>query len=90
MEGYGEEPYGEEPYGEEPYGEMDPSMAGYVRATAPRYNPGCPIPTNMAGYEEAVPLEGYTSPVRVSPVVETFKPGPEPTGSSSDAFRPLW
>ena len=48
-------------------------MSGYVRQTsAPSYNPGCPIPTNVNGYGEAEqfaegdPFAGYQRPATVN------------------------
>jgi hypothetical protein len=66
MVGYSEyEPLAEDYPGMSCYGE--PDMSGYVRETRrPTYNPGCPIPTNVAGYGEAAPLEGYVRPAPVT------------------------
>jgi hypothetical protein len=60
MVGYG--PYGAyEPIEEYPeiayYAE--PEFEGYVRDVPPRFNAGCPLPTNVAGYDEADDMVGY-------------------------------
>jgi len=68
----------------------DPYLAGYVRERPPAYNPSCPMPTNVAGFAEADPLEGYVKPSTVNASCEqmTSQPGPEP--STPETFRPLW
>ncbi len=71
-------------------GYADPEMAGFVRDGEPRFNAGCPMPTNVAGYEEAAPLEGYVAPRGVSPSCGNLSPGPMPSGSEPETFRPLW
>jgi hypothetical protein len=100
---YGEEPYLSEeiPYGEtEPYGyyaqspEMygygEPDISGYVRDTAPTFNAGCPLPTNVSGFGEAQPFEGYVTPTEVSPSCSNFTPQPGATASVPETFKPLW
>ncbi len=89
MVGWGQyEPYSEyEPYGY--YGEA-PEFSGYVRDLPPTFNAGCPMPTNVAGLGESVPLEGYVRPRDVSPTCEQFTPQPGPTPSVPDTFKPLW
>jgi hypothetical protein len=99
---YAEDPYvGEDPYGEvEPYGyyaespEMygwgEPEISGYVRDVPPAFNAGCPMPSNVAGFGEAQPLEGYVRPGEVSPSCKDFTPQPGPTPAVPETFKPLW
>ena len=56
MVGYREyEPLSESPESTGYYAE--PDMSGYVRETAEQpFNPGCPMPTNVAGFDEAEPV----------------------------------
>jgi hypothetical protein len=76
------------------YGDQD--LAGYVRQTAPAYNPGCPIPTNVAGYGEqeqfsdSDPFSGYQRPRSVNAKCEQFTPQPGVNDSVPETFRPLW
>jgi hypothetical protein len=90
MVGYGEyEPLGEDYPAVAGYGE--PYMEGYVRETRhPTYNPGCPIATNINGYEESMPIEGYTRPATVNPACETFTPQPAASAALPPTFAPLW
>ena len=92
MVGYSEyEPLSEEYPGMSCYGE--PELAGYVREARPAYNPGCPLPTNVAGYgeyDESPPLEGYVRPRRVSASCDNFVPQPGMSPAVPDTFRPLW
>jgi hypothetical protein len=69
-------------YGDDPF-------AGYVRAGRPQFNPGCPMPTNVAGYEDS-PLEGYARPRTVNAMCESFKPQPDTTGELPETFKPIW
>jgi hypothetical protein len=85
---YSEEPLAEEYPGMGDYGE--PDVAGYVREEAPAYNPGCPLPTNVAGFEEADQLSGYVRPAEVGPTCTQFTPPPASKGSVPEAFKPLW
>src|SRR5919106_124999 len=91
---YAEEPYlaQENPYGEaDPYGyygeppEMygwgEPEISGYTRDVPPSFNAGCPLPTNVSGFGETAPLEGYMQPTEVSPSCSGFTPQPGPTTS---------
>jgi hypothetical protein len=48
------------------------------------------MPTNVAGFGESVPLEGYVKPGIVNPVCDQFIPQPGPTPGVPDTFRPLW
>jgi hypothetical protein len=88
MVGYGEP----EPLAEDPMSGWvgEPEFQGYVRDTPPPFNAGCPMPTNVSGFEEAVPLEGYIRPGDVSPTCEAFTPQPGPTPSVPETFKPLW
>ncbi len=87
-EAYNEyEPLSEEYPGMAYYGE--PYMEGYVRERRPTYNPGCPIATNVSGYEESSPLEGYVRPAPVSPSCE-FGPPPSVSSTVPPTFAPLW
>jgi hypothetical protein len=89
MVGYGQyEPLAEDWPGVAGYAE--PDYSGYVREAPPAYNPGCPMPTNVSGFAEAQPLEGYVQPGTVNPIVEQFTPQPGPSPSVPDTFRPLW
>jgi hypothetical protein len=85
MVGYG--PMGEPPL--EAYGE--PELSAYVRdVRRPRFNAGCPMPTNTVGEYEEAPLEGYVRPSRVSPRCDTFSSQPGPSPAVPDTFKPLW
>jgi hypothetical protein len=92
MVGYSEyEPLSEDYPGMSWYGE--PELAGYVRQARPAYNPGCPLPTNVAGYaeyDESSPLEGYVRPRSVSPSCDNFVAQPGVSSAVPDTFRPLW
>ncbi len=93
MVGYGDYgDYGEyeeyEPLSEADYGE--PDLAGYVRENPARYNPGCLVSSNVAGYGEAAPLEGYVRPSTVNPTCENLTPQPGIPGGVPEGFRPLW
>jgi len=90
MVGYGTyEPLGESEQGVGYYGE--PDIAGYVRETrSPRYNPGCPVPTNVAGFADADQLAGYQKPATVNPSCGQFTPPPGPSTELPETFRPLW
>jgi len=74
----------------------DPTMEGYVRQTAPAYNPGCPIPTNVAGYGESEqlaaeePFAGYQRPMTVNPSCGQFTAQPGVSDSMPETFKPLW
>jgi len=90
MVGYSEyEPLAEDYPGMSCYGE--PDISGYVREVRrPPYNPGCPIPTNVAGYSESAPLEGYVRPAPTSPSCDNLTPPPGGSSPVPDTFRPLW
>jgi hypothetical protein len=92
----GEDPYlAEDPYGyygetPETYGYGEPEMSGYTRDVPPAFNAGCPIPTNVSGFSETEPLEGYIQPTEVSPSCSGFTPQPGPTTPVPETFKPLW
>ncbi len=95
MAGYGDfEPLSE--YADEMSYYGEPEMAGYVRETAPVFNPGCPIPTNVAGYGEGEqfaaddPFAGYQRPMTVNPSCGQFTAQPGVSDSVPETFRPLW
>ena len=96
MVGYGDyEPLAQYP---ESYGYYaEPEMSGYVRQTsAPSYNPGCPIPTNVNGYGEAEqfaesdPFAGYQRPATVNATCGQFTAQPGVSDFVPETFRPLW
>ncbi len=70
------------------YGESD--MSGYVRDAPPVFNPGCPLPTNVAGLGEADTLAGYTKPADVSPSCPQFTSPSSSQTPLPDTLRPLW
>jgi hypothetical protein len=89
MVGYHEyEPLSEDYSEVEDYGESD--MEGYVRDVPPAFNPGCPLPSNVSGYEEVEPLQGYVQPADVSPTCPQFTPAARPKPSVPDTLKPLW
>jgi hypothetical protein len=76
---------------------MQPGMAdygagynGYVRETRPRFNPGCPMPTNVQGFGEAETFQGYVKPSTVNPACGQFTPQPGQEAATPDNFKPLW
>src|SRR5215469_18018890 len=74
MAGYPDDQPLAEPY-PEGIGYYSPDISGYVRETAtPAYNPGCPMPTNVAGFGDAEPFAGYQRPSTVNPTCEQFIP----------------
>ena len=75
-------------YGEPDYGESD--VEGYRRDLPPAFNAGCPLPTNVAGFGEPEPLQGYMSPQEVSPTCPQFTPAARPRPSVPDTLKPLW
>jgi hypothetical protein len=92
--GYSEMPemvgYGEDPYGYAGFGR-------YVQARRPPWNPGCPVPTNVAGFagwdgyaEDPYGFAGYVKPSGVSPACGQVTPSPDPGGNVPDTFRALW
>ena len=95
--GYGG--YGEMPemvgYGN-PY--AGAGFAGYMRQARPAWNPGCPVPTNVAGFSgwaggrggRGGGLAGYVRPSSLSPACGLVRPGPAGSIAVPDTFRPLW
>ena len=95
MSGYADDPLSDYPEGVGYYAQ--PGMAGYVRQTdTPSYNPGCPIPTNVAGYGEQEqfsdgdPFSGYQRPKSVNASCEQFTPQPGVSDFVPETFKPLW
>jgi hypothetical protein len=88
MVGYGEDPYGYAGFGR------------YVRSRRPPWNPGCPVPTNVAGYsgfsgwngyaEDPYGFAGYVKPSGVSPACGQVTESPAAGMAVPDTFRPLW
>jgi hypothetical protein len=87
MVGYGEPDFAEEYPGVAYYGE--PEYAGYVRETEAAYNAGCPLPTNVNGYEDG-DFAGYARPATVNPSCDQITPQPGSTPSAPETFKPLW
>jgi hypothetical protein len=48
------------------------------------------MPTNVAGFAEAQPLEGYVKPSSVNAACDQMTPQPGAGPSASDFFKPLW
>ena len=86
MVGYGEQEFAEEYPGVSDYGE--PEYSGYVRENT-SFNPGCPLPTNVNGYDEA-DLAGYSRPATVNPSCDQFQSQPGSPSSPPETFKPLW
>lgn len=87
MVGYGEPEFAEEYPGVGYYGE--PEYAGYTRESEPAFNPGCPIPTNVNGFDEGE-FAGYARPASVNPSCDQMTSQPGPAPSTPDTFKPLW
>jgi hypothetical protein len=90
MVGYGEvEPQFAEDYpGVGDYGEAEfAGYGGYTRDMPPAFNAGCPLPTNLNGYDG---FEGYTAPATVNPTCDTMTSQPGTAPSPPDTFKPLW
>jgi hypothetical protein len=83
--------YGEEDMYAEP-AEFDAyaPVGGYLREEPPRFNAGCPLPTNVAGYGESDYFEGYVSPETVNPAVTQFTAKPGAPAAEPETFKPLW
>ena len=86
MVGYGEPEFAEE-YPGVAYGE--PDYAGYVRESDGNYNPGCPLPTNVNGYE-GEGYAGYSRPATVNPSCDQVTPQPGSAPLAPETFKPLW
>jgi len=87
MVGYGEPEFAEENPGMAYYGE--PEYAGYVRESDAAYNPGCPLPTNVNGYD-GDGYAGYSRPATVNPSCDQITSQPGAAPSTPDTFKPLW
>ena len=98
MVGYGEaEPQFAEDYpGMAFYGEpefAEPEFAGYsgyTRDMPPAFNAGCPLPTNLSGYDEVDGFNGYATPATVNPTCDTMTSQPGTAPSPPETFKPLW
>jgi hypothetical protein len=92
MEGYGQMPemFGYDEY--EPLQEYypEPGTAGYVRQSAPSFNAGCPLPTNVSGFGEEEALQGYVRPSTVNASCGQLNPQPGAEPSMPETFKPLW
>jgi len=87
MVGYGEPEFAEDYPGVAYYGE--PDYSGYVRESDAGFNPGCPLPTNVNGFEEG-DFAGYSRPATVNPSCDQMTPQPGSAPSPPDTFKPLW
>ena len=91
MVGYGyggfAENYPGTAYGEPAFGG---GYDGYVRDVPPAFNAGCPLPTNLSGFDEAGGFDGYTSPSTVNPSCDQLTPQPGSSPSPPETFKPLW
>ncbi len=65
-------------------------LSGYVRDAPPRFNAGCPLPTNLSGFGDIGDVSGYTKPADVSPNCQQFTSPSPSQGSLPDTLRPLW
>ena len=88
MVGYGqpESQYEEYP-GVAYYGE--PDYSGYVREQAAGFNPGCPLPTNVSGFDDSG-FAGYVRPMTVNATCDQFTEQPGSAPAAPDTFKPLW
>ena len=68
----------------------EPNVDGYVREAPAPFNAGCPLPTNVAGFAEAQPLEGYVQPSTVNASCDRYTAQPGPETSVPETFKPLW
>ena len=87
MVGYGEQEFAEVDPGVSYYGE--PDYSGYLRETDAAFNAGCPLPTNVNGYDEAE-FAGYSRPATVNPSCDQFTSQPGSSQSLPDTLKPLW
>jgi len=87
MVGYGEPELAEEYPGMAYYGE--PDYSGYVRESEVNFNPGCPLPTNVNGFEDG-DFAGYSRPETVNPSCDQMTSQPGSAASTPDTFKPLW
>jgi hypothetical protein len=90
-DGEGFDDYGEDDQVAEP-AEFDAyaPMGSYLREEPPRFNAGCPLPTNVAGYGESDYLDGYVRPETVNPAVTQFTDRPGAPAAEPETFKPLW
>jgi len=92
LEGYGQMPemVGYDQY--EPLQEYypEPGTSGYVRQSPPSFNAGCPIPTNVSGFGEEEPLQGYVRPSTVNASCGQINLQPAAEPSMPETFKPLW
>ena len=68
------------------YGE--PEYSGYAREVAPAFNPGCPLPTNVNGFDDG--FAGYARPATVNASCSQFTEQPGSPVVAPDTFKPLW
>ena len=68
----------------------EPNVEGYVREAPSPFNAGCPLPTNVRGFAEAQPLEGYVQPSTVNANCDRYTPQPGSHESVPETFKPLW
>jgi hypothetical protein len=68
------------------YGE--PQYSGYAREVPPPFNAGCPLPTNVSGFDDG--FAGYARPATVNPSCDQFTEQPGSPAAAPDTFRPLW
>ena len=91
--GEAEQQFAEEYPGVAEYGDpefSEPEFAGYgdyTRDMPPAFNAGCPLPTNLSGYEG---YEGYATPATVNPTCDTMTSQPGTSPSVPETFKPLW
>jgi hypothetical protein len=70
------------------YGEPDvANYSGYVRDIPPPFNAGCPLPTNLSGFDD---VDGYSTPATVNPTCDQITPQPGSAPSPPETFKPLW
>ena len=94
MVGYGESDFAEDYpavgyYGEPEFGEPDfADYGGYVRATPEPFNAGCPLPSNVSGFDDG--FGAYMKPATVNPSCEQMTSQPGSAPSPPETFKPLW
>lgn len=86
MVGYGEQEFAEDYPGVSYYGESD--YSGYQREGEAPFNAGCPLPSNVSGFEEG--FAGYARPATVNPSCDQITPQSGSAPSTPDSFKPLW
>jgi hypothetical protein len=90
MVGYGEPQFAEEYPGMAYYGEPEIGYGGYVRDVAPAFNAGCPLPTNLSGFDDVDGFGGYSTPATVNPTCDQITPQPGTAPAPPETFKPLW